>query len=148
MYPVAYGIFGKETNANWAWFMGNLKKAIGTLPPGLTIHTDACKGLAYAVNKVFKGEVEHRECFRHLMANFRKKYKGEVLKYMWPCAWACTTRRHDALMEKIATSCPKAIAFLNKHHKLIWSRSKFSKQRKVDYVNNNISESFNNWIKD
>jgi len=148
MYPVAYGIFGKETNADWAWSMGNLKKAIGTLPPGLTIHTDACKGLAYAVNKVFKGEVEHRECFRHLMANFRKKYKGEVLKYMWPCAWACTTRRHDALMEKIATSCPKAIAFLNKHHKLIWSRSKFSKQCKVDYVNNNISECFNNWIKD
>jgi len=148
MYPVAYGIFGKETNANWAWFMGNLKKSIGTLPPGLTIHTDACKGLAYAVNKVFKGEVEHRECFRHLMANFRKKYKGEVLKYMWPCAWACTTRRHDALMEKITTFCPKAIAFLNKHHKLIWSRSKFSKQCKVDYVNNNISECFNNWIKD
>ena len=29
--------------------------------------------VAYAVNKVFKGEVEHRECFRHLMANFRKK---------------------------------------------------------------------------
>ena len=73
MYPVAYGIFGKETNANWAWYMGNLKKAIGTLPPGLTIHTDACKELAYAVNKVFKGEVEHREYFRHLMANFRKK---------------------------------------------------------------------------
>jgi len=148
MYPIAYGIFGKETNADWAWFMGNLKKAIGTLPPGLTIHTDACKGLAYAVNKVFKGEVEHRECFRHLMANFRKKYKGEVLKYMWPCAWACTARRHDALMEKIATSCPKAIDFLNKHHKLIWSRSKFSKQCKVDYVNNNLSECFNNWIKD
>jgi len=38
MYPVAYGIFGKETNADWAWFMGNLKKAIDTLPPELTIH--------------------------------------------------------------------------------------------------------------
>jgi len=51
--------------------------------PGLTIHTDAYKGLAYAVNKVFKGDVEHHECFRHLMANFRKKFKGDVLKYMW-----------------------------------------------------------------
>jgi hypothetical protein len=29
-----------------------------------------------------------------------------------------------------------------------WSRSKFSKECKVDYVNNNISECFNNWIKD
>ena len=97
---------------------------------------------------VFKGDAEHCECFRHLMANFRKKFKGEVLKYMWPCAWACTARRHDALMEKITTDYPKAITFLNKHHKLIWSRSKFSKECKVDYVNNNISECFNNWIKD
>ena len=85
MYPVAYGIFFKETNANWAWFMTNLKKAIGT-PPGLTIHNDACKGLAYGVQKAYNGEVEHRECFRHLMANFRKKFKGDVLKFMWPCA--------------------------------------------------------------
>ncbi|KAK1631752.1 hypothetical protein QYE76_006067 [Lolium multiflorum] len=61
--------------------------------------------------KAFGDDAEHRECFRHLMANFRKKFKGEVLKYMWPCAWACTSRRHDALMEKIAADCPKTIAF-------------------------------------
>lgn len=53
MYPVAYGIFGEETNSNWAWFMAQLKRAVGT-PPGLTVHTDACKGLAYAVKKVFQ----------------------------------------------------------------------------------------------
>ena len=123
------------------------KRGVGILP-GLTIHTDACKGLAYAVKKVFQGDVEHRECFRHLMANFRKQFKGDVLKYMWPCAWACTDRRYDALMEKIAAASPKAVTFLNRHHKLKWSRSKFSKECKVDYVNNNISECFNNWIKD
>jgi hypothetical protein len=50
-------------------------------------------------------------------------------------------------MEKIAAACPKSILWLNKHHNLIWSRSKFSKECKVDYVNNNISECFNNWIK-
>lgn len=127
--------------------MANLKKAIGT-PPGLTIHSDACKGLAYGVKKIFKADAEHRECFRHLMTNFRKKYKGDVLKFMWPCAWACTTRRHDYLVENITAAAPKAIPWLNKHHKLIWSRSKFSKKCKVDYVNNNISECFNNWIKD
>ena len=67
---------------------------------------------------------------------------------MWPCAWACTPRRHDYLVENITVAAPKAIPWLNKHHKLIWSRSKFSKKCKVDYVNNNISECFNNWIKD
>jgi hypothetical protein len=88
--------------------MDNLKRAVG-IPPGMTIHTDASKGLAYAVNKVFGGEAEHRECFRHLMANFRKKFRGDVMKYMWPCAWACTTRRHDTLMAKIVETSPKAI---------------------------------------
>ena len=30
MYPVAYGIFYKETEGNWTWFMKQLKRAIGT----------------------------------------------------------------------------------------------------------------------
>jgi hypothetical protein len=127
---------------------GQLEKSSWNSSPGLTIHTDACKGLGYVVKKVFEGEAEHRECFRHLMANFRKKFKGDVQKYMWPCAWACTTRRHDTLMAKIAETCPKAIPWLNKYHNLIWIRSKFSKECKADYVNNNISECFNMWIKD
>jgi len=29
----------------------------------------------------------------------------------------------------------------------LWSRSKFSDQCKVDYINNNLSESFNNWVR-
>jgi len=89
MYPVAYGIFYKETKADWTWFLMQLKRSIGT-PHELTIHTDACKGLETAVHKVFQDNVEHRECFRHLMQNFRKHFEGDVLKYMWPCAWACT----------------------------------------------------------
>jgi hypothetical protein len=51
-------------------------------------------------------------------------------------------------MEKIAATCPNTIPWLNKNHNLMWSRSKFSKHCKVDYVNNNIYECFNNWIKD
>jgi hypothetical protein len=147
MYPVAYGIFDKENDSNWIWFMMQLKIAIGT-PHGLTIHTDACKGLANAVLRVFQGAAEHRECFRHLMKNFRKKYQGDVLRYMWPCAWACTPRRHQVLWEKIRESSPEAIVYLETNHKQIWSRAKFSADCMVDYVNNNISECFNNWIKD
>ncbi|CAD6224299.1 unnamed protein product [Miscanthus lutarioriparius] len=124
-----------------------LKRAIGT-PHGLTTHTNACKGLEIAVHDVFQGDVEHRECFRHLMQNFRKHFDGDVLKYMWPCAWACTPRRHHWLWNKIGENCPAAIPYLQAEHKQLWSRAKFSGECKVDYVNNNISESFNNWIKE
>jgi hypothetical protein len=37
---------------------------------------------------------------------------------------------------------------LQAEHKQLWSRAKFSREYKVDYVNNNISKSFNNWIKE
>ena len=70
MYPVAYAVFDSETKENWDWFMENLKSAIGT-PEGLVICTDACKGLETAVHIVFP-TAEHRECFRHMIMNFRK----------------------------------------------------------------------------
>jgi len=143
MYPVAYGIFYKETKADWTWFLKQLKRAIGT-PHGLTIHIDTCKGLEKAVHNVFQGDIEHREYFRHLMHNFKKHFDGDVLKYMWPCAWACTPRRHHWLWNKIGENCPAAIPYLQAEHKQLWSRAKFSGECKVDYVNNNISESFNN----
>jgi transposase-like protein len=65
MFHVAFGIFEKETTKNWVWFMQQLKLAIGD-PPGLAIHTDACKGLENAISKVYP-DCEHRECMMHLM---------------------------------------------------------------------------------
>jgi hypothetical protein len=35
---------------------------------------------------------------------------------------------------------------LDDNHAHIWSRSKFSEECKVDYINNNLSESFNSWV--
>jgi hypothetical protein len=96
--------------------MNQLKTTIET-PHGLTIHTDTCKGLESAVHKVFQGAAGHRECFRHLMKNFRKKFQGDVLKYMWPCAWACTPPRHHILQEKIRESSPEAIVYLDPNNK-------------------------------
>jgi hypothetical protein len=50
-------------------------------------------------------------------------------------------------MGKIQEKCPKAIAYLDENHPYSWSRSKFSDQYKADYINNNLSESFNNWVR-
>ena len=38
--------------------------------------------------------------------------------------------------------------FIRKCHQTLWTRSQFSTASKVDYVTNNLAESFNNWIKD
>jgi MULE transposase domain len=138
LYPVAYGVFDAETSENWKWFMQQLRKAIGS-PMGLTISSDASKGLAAAVVSVFS-DSEHRECMRHLMENFSKKFHGEVFsKHMWPAALAYTPEKCQMHLSEINSMSPAAIAFLEKYHKQFWCRSKFSELVKCDYVNNNIS---------
>jgi len=63
--------------------MKMLHKAIGSLP-GLVISTDVGKGIDKAVTKVFTNGVEHRECMRHLVKNFQKRFRGEVFeKNLW-----------------------------------------------------------------
>ena len=86
MYPVAFGFIDGETIDNWTWFMTQLHKAIGDLPV-LAISSDACKGLENAVKNVFP-QAEHRECFRHLMNNFIKRFGGDVFSKMYAAARA------------------------------------------------------------
>ena len=73
MFLVAYGVLEVESEESWTWFLQNLRDLIGH-PPGLAIHTDACKGLETAVEVVFHG-VEHRE-YATLSAEFYKEIQG------------------------------------------------------------------------
>ncbi|CAM0956931.1 unnamed protein product [Alopecurus aequalis] len=146
MFPVAFGIFEKENTENWVWFMEQLKLAIGE-PQGLAIHTDACKGLENAISTVYPN-CEHRECMMHLMLNFKKKFKGDILDNMWPAAWTYEVEKHDALIAEIGAQSAEAITYLHMHHNRVWTRSKFSAMTKVEYVSNNLAEVFNNWIRE
>ena len=49
--------------------------------------------------------------------------------------------------QAMAAAKPEAMKFLQQNHKLLWTRSQFGTDSKVDYVTNNFVESFNNWIK-
>ena len=82
MYTLAFGFIDRETIDTWTWFMTQLYKAIGNLLL-LAICTDACKGLEKAVKDVFPN-AEHRECFRHLMQNFIKRFDGDIFLKMYP----------------------------------------------------------------
>jgi len=147
MFPVAYGVFGSETQENWGWFMSKLSMAIGS-PHGLVISTDAGKGIDIAVTKVFTNGVEHRECMRHLYKNFKKRYHGKVFeKNLWPAARTYRKDIFDHHYNIMKAASTKAMKWIEENHKHLWKRCYFSTACKCDYVTNNIAEAFNNWIK-
>jgi hypothetical protein len=124
--------------------MEQLKKAIGD-PPLLAICSDACKGLENAVKNIFPN-AEQRECFYHLVKNFKKAYRG--YGQIYPAARAY---RADIFYENIAkmlTESPAAVQWLQKNHKYLWYRHAFNPEIKCDYITSNVAESFNNWIRD
>lgn len=146
LFYVSYSIFDSETDENWLWFMRHLNKAIGN-PEGLVISTDACKGLEKAVDAAFE-KVEHRECMRHLYANFMKKFQGPAFTdHLYPAARSYTEDGFRWHMQQIYQVRSDAIEYLEKHHSRIWYRCGFSESSKCDYLTNNVSESFNNQIK-
>jgi len=146
LYPVCIGIFDSETNENWIWFLSQLRQGIGS-PPGLAICTDAGQAVMTGVGEVFPG-AEHRECMFHLVSNFKKRFHGKVFNdHLWAAAYSWNPylfEKHWVAMEKAK---PSATNYLRKCHKKLWTRSQFSTICKVDYVTNNLAESFNNWIK-
>lgn len=109
--------------------------------------TDACKGLENAVQKVFP-QAEQRECFRHLMQNFAKRYHGETFGHMYPAARAYRREIFEKHMTPIITAAPDVWQWLTQFHSLKWMRCAFNTEIKCDYITNNLAECFNNWIRD
>jgi hypothetical protein len=146
MFPVAVGVIDSETNENWVWFMERLKEAIGS-PDGLTFSTDCGQAVMHGVSEVFPG-CEHRECMYHLVQNFKKRYNGKIFDdHLWAAAYSWSPYMFNKHYQTMAQAKPEAMVYLQETHKKKWTRSQFFTSSKVDYVTNNLAESFNNWIK-
>jgi hypothetical protein len=146
MYPIAFGFIDGETKDNWVWFVTQLRKALGNIDK-LAICTDACKGLETAVELVFPN-ADKRECFRHLMQNFIKNFHGNSYRGMYPAARAYRTEVFNSHLGPILQADPDVHAWLHRNHPFKWMRCTFDRDIKCDYINNNLAECFNNWVKD
>ena len=145
MYPVAVGVIDSETNENWVWFMQRLKEAIGS-PVGLTFSTDCGQAVTNGVSEVFP-EAEHRECMYHLVQNFKKRYSGQIFdENLWQSAYSWNPYIFEKHYQAMAEHKPEVMKYLQENHKKLWTRSQFSTLLKVDYITNNLAESFNNWV--
>ncbi|KAF0927100.1 hypothetical protein E2562_029857 [Oryza meyeriana var. granulata] len=67
---------------------------------------------------------------------------------MWPAAKTYMPKKHEMWMDEVTTSSPEVKQWLEDHHNLLWAKSKFDCAIKCEYINNNLAESWNSWIKD
>jgi len=99
------------------------------------------------VSEVFPNP-EHREYMYHLVHNFKKRYTGKVFdENLWAAAYSWNTYLFRKHWDRMAAAKPEAMVYLQQNHTKLWTRSQYSTLSKVDYVTNNLAESFNNWIK-
>jgi hypothetical protein len=96
------------------------------------------------VTNVFP-EAERRECFRHLMQNYIKNFVEK--EHMYPVSWAYKSQVYEHHREKILV-INDVYEWLKEYHSGLWYKSSFNPAIKCDYITNNITEMFNNWIKD
>lgn len=90
---------------------------------------------------------EHRNCARHIYANWRKKYREkDWQKLFWACAKAPCTMLFNLARAKLAQCTPDGARDVMNTDPQHWSRAWFRLGSCCDSVDNNISETFNKWI--
>jgi len=84
----------------------------------------------------------------HLVQNFKKRYSGKVFDdHLWASSYSCIPYMFEKHYQAMAAAKPEVMKYLQETHKKLWTRSQYRTLSKVDYVTNNLAESFNNWIK-
>ena len=88
---------------------------------------------------------EHRQCARHIFANFKKKgFTGvEHRRLFWRAAKATTEPSFSSYMREICAMSVEAYDHLIERDPNTWCRAFFEPERCCDAVENGISESFN-----
>ncbi|XP_076935466.1 uncharacterized protein LOC143602139 [Bidens hawaiensis] len=110
---------------------------------GLTLISDQHKGIIEVVKDVFSN-AEHRQCTRHIYANFIKKFCGLQSKNLfWKAANSTSKEWFERHMEELKTSSKCAYDHLMERNPITWSKSFFEVGRACDAYENGMSESFN-----
>ncbi|XP_076918785.1 uncharacterized protein LOC143579330 [Bidens hawaiensis] len=105
IFPLAWAVVSVENKENWKWFLNLLWDDIEMeCGLGLTLISDQHKGIIEAVKDVFPC-AEHRQCTRHIYANFIKKFRGLQSKNLfWAVAKSTSKQWFEMHMEELKTS--------------------------------------------
>ncbi|KAL4582251.1 hypothetical protein LXL04_006795 [Taraxacum kok-saghyz] len=135
-----HGTLGKEESFGYehAWDYANeiLRSSLRS----------TTKGLVEAAKDVLPS-VEHKQCARHVYANFKRTYNG--LKYkslLWAAATSTTEAAFEEKMQELKAINSNAYDQLMQREPHSWSMVFFVDGRACEDVENGISKSFNSVI--
>nr|KAJ0227058.1 hypothetical protein LSAT_V11C100029720 [Lactuca sativa] len=148
VYPIAWAVVNVENKDNWTWFIDNLVADLDLgAGNGLVVISNQHKGLLQAVADLLPN-VEHRQCARHIFANFRKKFIGLELKSLfWEAAMSIVEGDFLATIEKIKKITKTGYNYLTERKPKTWCRAFFSHGYACEAVENGVAECFNAMIK-
>ena len=90
-----------------------------------------------------------RYCFRHMLGNFKSTFKDNKMNgKLWSIARAGSKAKFMERMKSLGEDSMEAVSWLMKEPCEKWARHAFDCDIKSDHITNNMSECFNNWIKD
>ncbi|XP_044497711.1 uncharacterized protein LOC123219789 [Mangifera indica] len=142
IYPLAFGVGGKEETMTWTPFLRALHGCIGDIPD-LAIISDRHHAIIHSVREVFPN-AHHGWCNHHIKGNMRSKYKQtkHIDGLFWRAAKAYRLPDFEGAMRMINEENPSAGAYLQGIDYGRWARAYFPGIR-YNIMTTNIAESFN-----
>ncbi|XP_023739032.1 uncharacterized protein LOC111887041 [Lactuca sativa] len=149
VYPIAWAVVNVENKNNWKWFLDLVNDDLGLQgAKGVCVISDQHKGLVEA-SKDIRPYVEHRQCARHIYANFRKVYSGVQFRNMfWAAAKSNIEGDFKFNMERIREISSAAYDHTMAREPTSWCKAYFSIGLACEAVENGIDECFNAIIVD
>ncbi|CAH9133748.1 unnamed protein product [Cuscuta epithymum] len=147
MFPICWAVVEGENRDSWEWFLTLLKSQLnGSNGEGWTFMSDQQKGLLAASSSVFPRGF-HRNCARHIYANWNKMHKGDELKLLfWKAVKAYNKADFEEAIQELKGVTPRGADDLLKQNPKVFCRSFFPADSKCDVVVNNMAETFNGYI--
>ena len=106
------------------------------------------QGLIEAVKDILPA-AEHRQCARHIYANFKKRFNlAQFENLFWKASKASTVTQFNGVMNEIRQINPAAYDYLTEKNPNSWSRAFFQLGNACDAVENGYSESFNSVLQE
>ncbi|GKU87145.1 hypothetical protein SLEP1_g1592 [Rubroshorea leprosula] len=149
MFPIAWAVVDSESTSSWMFFFRCLADDLSNhTGRDLTFISDQHPGLINARQTVFP-EARHRLCARHLYANWQKIFRGKLLKKrFWIAARSTYEGQFNKNMEEIRNLSVEGHDALKSIPPELWCKAFLDTSCKCDVVDNNMNETFNNWIMD